>query len=109
MPRSGDLLRVTRAASAQFTTRPIVFRVIRVQDWYTPDGWIWLDGYELDAAGDAVDRRSIYVLTRGLMSAASATRTVQIHATPPNASRRAAEPLLRPQNSRPVTRVKDGR
>ena len=65
MPRSGDVLRVTRAASVQFT-EPMLFRVIRVHDWSTYDGWAWLDGYELDATGDAIARRSIFVHLHGL-------------------------------------------
>jgi hypothetical protein len=47
-------------------TEPIMFRVIRVLDWQTPDGWAWLDGYQLDGAGDAVERRSIFVQLTGL-------------------------------------------
>ncbi|WP_200208257.1 hypothetical protein [Micromonospora coerulea] len=66
LPRSGDVLHVTRAASVQFL-RPIMFRVIRVLDWPTYDGWLWLDGYELNAAGDAVNRRSIFVQSEGLV------------------------------------------
>jgi hypothetical protein len=65
LPRSGDVLHVTRQASVQFTT-PILFRVIRVHDWPTYTGWVWLDGYQLNAAGDAVERRSIFVQTEGL-------------------------------------------
>jgi hypothetical protein len=65
MPRSGDVLRVTRAASVQFI-EPMLFRVIRVHDWSTCDGWAWLDGYELDSAGYAVARRSIFVCLNGL-------------------------------------------
>ncbi|WP_036373555.1 hypothetical protein [Micromonospora sp. ATCC 39149] len=65
LPRSGDVLHVTRAASVQFL-KPIMFRVIRVLDWPTYDGWVWLEGYELNAAGDAVSRRSIYVQAAGL-------------------------------------------
>ncbi|SDY20619.1 hypothetical protein SAMN05444365_1011046 [Micromonospora pattaloongensis] len=65
LPRSGDVLHVTRAASVQFA-EPLLFRVIRVHDWPTYDGWIWLDGYELNAAGDAVERRSIFVQASGL-------------------------------------------
>ncbi|MEU8372451.1 MULTISPECIES: hypothetical protein [unclassified Micromonospora] len=65
-PRSGDLLQVTRAASVQFI-KPIMFRVIRVLDWPTYDGWIWLDGYQLDARSDAVARRSIFVQPAGLV------------------------------------------
>jgi hypothetical protein len=65
LPRSGDVLHVTRAASVQFL-RPIMFRVIRVHDWPTYDGWLWLDGYELNATGDAINRRSIFVQRAGL-------------------------------------------
>ncbi|HWH00413.1 MAG TPA: hypothetical protein VNV66_14050 [Pilimelia sp.] len=65
LPRSGDVLQVTRAASVQFAD-PLLFRVIRVHDWPTYDGWVWLDGYELNAAGDAVERRSIFVQVNGL-------------------------------------------
>jgi hypothetical protein len=68
LPRSGDVLRVTRAASVQFTT-PMLFRVIRVHDWSTYNGWAWLDGYELNSLGDAVERRSIFVQLDGLQSA----------------------------------------
>jgi hypothetical protein len=64
-PRAGDILHVTRDASVQFS-RPIFFRVIRVHDWPTYDGWLWLDGYQLNAAGDAVERRSIFVQNSGL-------------------------------------------
>jgi hypothetical protein len=67
-PRSGDVLRVTRQASVQFT-EPMMFRVIRVHDWQTVDGWAWLDGYELDSTGDAVERRSIFVELNGLQTA----------------------------------------
>jgi hypothetical protein len=65
IPRSGDVLRVTRAASVQFV-EPMLFRVIRLHDWPTYDGWAWLDGYQLNAAGDAVSRRSIFVQLEGL-------------------------------------------
>lgn len=68
LPRSGDVLRVTRAASVQFSS-PLLFRVIRVHDWATYDGWCWLDGYELDGAGDAVERRTIFVQLEGLQRA----------------------------------------
>ncbi|GAA3752367.1 hypothetical protein GCM10022225_41020 [Plantactinospora mayteni] len=65
LPRSGDVLHVTRAASVQFA-EPIYFRVIRVHDWQTYHGWVWLDGYELNPSGDAVERRSIFVQVNGL-------------------------------------------
>lgn len=68
VPRSGEVIRVTRAASVQFAS-PMLFRVIRVHDWSTYDGWAWLDGYELNNSGDAVDRRSIFVQVGGLQRA----------------------------------------
>jgi len=77
LPKSGDVLRVTRAASVQFT-EPLLFRVIRVHDWSTYDGWAWLDGYQLNAAGEAVERRSIFVQVKGLQR----TYTARPFATP---------------------------
>lgn len=68
VPRSGDVYRITRAASVQFTS-PMLFRVIRVHDWTTYHGWIWLDGYELNSSGEATDRRSIFVQVDGLLRA----------------------------------------
>lgn len=65
LPKSGDVLRVTKAASVQFIN-PMLFRVIRVLDWQTYDGWAWLDGYQLNSSGDAVERRSIFVQLGGL-------------------------------------------
>jgi hypothetical protein len=59
------VLRVTRDASVQFR-EPMLFRVIRVHDWPTYDGWVWLDGYQLNTSGDAVERRSIFVQVNGL-------------------------------------------
>ena len=73
LPRCGDVLHVTRAASVQFRT-PIIFRLIRVHDWPTYDGWRWLDGYELNAAGDAVLRRMIFVQLQGLRQLRTATQ-----------------------------------
>lgn len=70
-PRAGDILHVTREASVQFVT-PMMFRVIRIIDWPTYDGWLWLDGYQLNSVGDAVERRSIFVQRDGL-SAVRAT------------------------------------
>ena len=65
LPKTGDVLRVTKAASVQFT-QAMLFRVIRVHDWQTYDGWAWLDGYQLNTNGDAVERRSIFVQLQGL-------------------------------------------
>ncbi|MFI6226986.1 hypothetical protein ACIBCR_06650 [Micromonospora echinospora] len=63
--KAGDLLHVTRAASVQFVT-PIMFRLIRVLDRPTFDGWLWLDGYQLNDKGDAVARRKLFVQPAGL-------------------------------------------
>lgn len=63
--RAGDLLHLTRAASVQFV-RPITFRLIRVLDRPTFDGWLWLDGYQVDKKGDAVARRELFVQEAGL-------------------------------------------
>ncbi|MDG4809554.1 hypothetical protein O7634_22630 [Micromonospora sp. WMMD1120] len=46
---------------------PIVVRVIRVLDWTTYDGWLWFDGYQLVPNGDAVARRTLFVMTSGLI------------------------------------------
>ncbi len=70
LPTSGEVLRVTRAASVQFR-KPMMFRVIRVLDGTTYDGWAWLEGYQLNSAGDAVEKREIFVQLNGLQSAAS--------------------------------------
>jgi len=71
VPRSGDVLHVTREASVQFVD-PMLYRVIRVHDWPTYEGWIWLDGYELNGGGEAVERRSIFVKVSGLRTIGSA-------------------------------------
>ena len=71
LPRSGDVIHVTKAASVQFAS-PMLFRVIRVHDWPTYEGWVWLDGYELNSAGDAVERRSIFVQVNGLRAVGKA-------------------------------------
>lgn len=65
LPRSGDTVLIDRPASVQFL-KPMMFRVIRVHDWPTYDGWVWLDGYQLNQAGDAVERRSIFVQINGI-------------------------------------------
>lgn len=65
LPKTGDVLRVTKTASVQFV-QPMLFRVIRVHDWQTYEGWAWLDGYQLNATGDAIERRSIFVQIQGL-------------------------------------------
>ena len=67
LPKSGDLLYLGRAASPQFGgDRGIRFRLIRVHDWSTYEGWVWLDGYQLDGRGDAIERRSVFVIIDGI-------------------------------------------
>ncbi|WP_431906414.1 hypothetical protein [Micromonospora carbonacea] len=64
--RAGDVLHITAACSVQFTN-PMMFRLIKARhDLVTYDHWIWLDGYQLDAKGEAVARREIFVLWAGL-------------------------------------------
>ena len=71
VPKPGDVLYVGRQASVQFGgDRALVFRVIRVDDRPTYHGWIWLTGYTLDRAGNALDRREIFVQRDGLTRAA---------------------------------------
>ncbi|MEV4495437.1 hypothetical protein AB0J84_07015 [Micromonospora arborensis] len=63
---AGDVVRLTAAASVQFT-KPIVVRVIReLPDRYTYDGWLWLDAYELGSKGLAVARRELFVMRKGV-------------------------------------------
>lgn len=88
LPRSGDVLQVTRAASVQFV-QPLLFRVIRVHDWPTYDGWVWLDGYELNNTGEAVDRRSIFVQINGLRQIGSAIPDRRMRNARPPAIRQA--------------------
>ncbi|MEG3633328.1 hypothetical protein [Micromonospora palythoicola] len=63
----GELLVLTRAASPQFV-RPITVRVIRHRtDRSTYDGWTWIECYQLDARGDAVERRELFLMPAGLI------------------------------------------
>lgn len=68
--RPGDVVHVGPDASVQFSgDRALTFRVIRVDPRITYDGWIWLDGYVLDATGTALQRRRIFVRREGLRPA----------------------------------------
>ncbi|GHJ14907.1 hypothetical protein TPA0908_29020 [Micromonospora sp. AKA38] len=75
--KPGVLLLVDRAAGVQFV-RPFHFRLIRVLDWSTYDGWTWLDGYQLDEQGDAVARRSIFVKQCGLRAGAASPQATRM-------------------------------
>jgi hypothetical protein len=69
---AGDVVHVGHLASVQFTGRNgFVFRVIAVDSRPTYDGWLWLDGYQLDRRGHAVARRRIFVREAGLQPAAT--------------------------------------
>lgn len=67
VPKPGDVLHVGSDASVQFgADRSLIFRVIKVCDRPTYEGWVWLTGYSLDRAGKALDRREIFVQRAGL-------------------------------------------
>ncbi len=64
--KAGDILHLTRMASPQFV-RPILFRLIKIRtELHTYNGWMWIDGYQLDKKGDAAARRELYVLQTGV-------------------------------------------
>jgi hypothetical protein len=63
----GDVVIVGHDASVQFAgDRALTIRIIRIHDWSTYDGWLWLDGYTLDRAGEAVERRTLFVREAGI-------------------------------------------
>lgn len=64
--KAGDVVHLTTAASVQFL-RPIFVRVIReLPERHTYHGWVWIEGYQLNAAGDAVAQRELYVMRAGV-------------------------------------------
>lgn len=100
MPRAGDVLAVGRDASVQFGFHPIRFRVIRVMEDETRDtyaDWAWIDGYELGANGEAVERRQIFVQPAGL-------RWVEPVPDPPARPGRVTARLTNTRNTRPIPR-----
>jgi len=67
-PVPGNVLHLNAAASVQFAgNRALTLRVIRVHDWPTYHGWMWLDGYVLDRQGKATERRSVFVQVAGVI------------------------------------------
>ncbi|BBH65356.1 hypothetical protein ACTI_20410 [Actinoplanes sp. OR16] len=79
--RPGDVVLVGAEASVQFSgDRALTFRIIRVDTRVTYDGWVWLEGYVLGPAGNALQRRRIFVRQDGL-------RTVLINPGPRTAGR----------------------
>lgn len=91
MPRPGDIVRVGAGCGVPHCFRPIDFRLIRVQPGSTWEGMAFLDGYELDRRGAAVERRTVYVIVAGLRLVTPAALPV-----PAVAQRR------RPTNAGPV-------
>lgn len=67
-PKPGEVVAVGVGGSVQFGgDRGFNFRVIGVRAWSTTaDGWLWLDGYQLNGCGVAVARRLIFVFVPGL-------------------------------------------
>ncbi|MGC4886357.1 hypothetical protein [Micromonospora sp. NBC_01392] len=70
VPKPGDVLYVNRGASVQFGgDRALIFRVIKISGELVHHDWIWLTGYVLDQAGNALARREIFVQKAGLLRA----------------------------------------
>jgi hypothetical protein len=72
--RAGDVVQVGAEASVQFSgDRGLLFRIIRIDKRVTYDGWLWLDGYVLGPAGNAQQRRRIFVRRDGLRAVKART------------------------------------
>ena len=53
---------IGHAASVQFGgDNGFNFQIIRIDGTPTYEGWLWLDGYQLNPSGDATERRRIVV------------------------------------------------
>ena len=65
-PRAGDVVWIGPEASVHFAAPGFPFRVTRVDERSTYQGWVWLFGYVLSPAGDAVIRRELFVRQAGL-------------------------------------------
>ncbi|WP_436837226.1 hypothetical protein [Micromonospora matsumotoense] len=104
--RSGDVLHLSRTASVQFI-RPITVRVIRVlTDWHTYDGWVWIDAYQLNGAGDAVRRRTLFLMPAGARRPAPQPDRATSRAVPTPPARRGGATVSRrgtavPRDARP--------
>jgi hypothetical protein len=87
-PQPGDVVFVGRPASVQFGgDAAFHFRVIGVDERPTYGGWVWLEGYQLDSRGDAVQRRSVFVCVSGLMPCQQTRLTVRPRPTVRRAER----------------------
>ena len=96
LPVSGDVLLIDRPASPQFIT-PFLFTVSRQWDWDAYSGWTWIEGYQLDNAGNAILKRSLFVIVEGLELI---HETTQVH---PRANAGKESPQT-PQSRRPANR-----
>lgn len=75
--RPGAVLLIDGRASVQFAgDRALVLRVISVSERPTYHGWAWLTGYVLDGAGQALDRREVFVQVAGLRPVSVRTANV---------------------------------
>ncbi|WP_083936731.1 hypothetical protein [Longispora albida] len=60
-PKPGDVLRLTRASSPQFA-KGLLLRVTKLSDRRSSvSGWAWVEGYQLNSAGDAVLKREVFI------------------------------------------------
>lgn len=60
----GATIRIT--AEAGPAVRPMTARVIKVHSWEAWTGMAWLDIYEIDERGQAVEQRLAYVALAGI-------------------------------------------
>ena len=102
--RPGDVVYVGPRASVQFSAESaITIRVIHVNERPTYHGWCWLDGYQLDANGDAVERREIFVQTAGLARVGPSLRRIPRNVWPSAAQTGAANLERPPQKKHPAS------
>ena len=77
-PKPGDVVYVDKSASVQFAgAKGFNFRVVRVDDKPTYEGWAWINGYVLNTKGDAVAKRDIFVRPDGLKPATPRNRRMR--------------------------------
>lgn len=65
LPSSGEIVLIKREASVQFSA-PCRLRVISADPSATYPGWAWVEGYELDSSGAAVQRRAVFIQLEGI-------------------------------------------
>lgn len=67
-PAPGALVVLGREATPQLEppNTPLTMRVVRTEPTNQDPEWVWLTGYELDGAGNAVEQRTIYARLAGI-------------------------------------------